>query len=484
MANSVRQQSYGNIFSVGTPYIDQLSNRIYADQKQREAYQQQQNKLLDDEFARNLTGIRDADIPELTKAYGDFKQARMQTLNKPSISPDQQLDVLRKKAGIYEIINKSKQQREWETAQGKQIITDKKRMYADDAHQQLINRINTPLSKINTDNDANLLYKYYVPKLDKQIKDAKGTEQEVPVKLGQSKTDPLKDDTEIYKAGNAPDKFANKLLEGVMSTNEGRNFSGLYNNKYDDAQLEDLKNRYAAKVNDPKFIKVYGEPKPLPATDTELGKAVGIRTMEEFADMDIKPTKLKGEINDARATANRQKFAREEHTRSLNAAIERQRIGFNHTDEKDAKKQVENNQWIDGFIDDGIEKSKNYPLIDGKRTVPLDVVSGKAFQKGQIPASALQISDDGQTFTPVYPTYDASGNPTSEPNPSLTQPMDRNGIKLALGYKTLTKKDLGNTMKSAKSDEVQVQIGGKIYKIPKSNLPKMDADKVKYKLIQ
>lgn len=483
MPNQIRFP-YGDAFLVNTPHIDQLGNRIYQQEQQRRVYQQQQDKMLDDEFSKNLTGIRDSDIGDLTKAYGEFKQARMQTLNKPNISPEQQMDVLRKKANVYDIINQSKTQREWETAQGKQIMQDKKGMYADDAHQQLINRMKTPVTKINPENDSKLLYPYSMPDLAKELKIARGDEKEVPILLGQNPKDKFKDDKEIYKVGNNPNQFYNSLLQGVVAGNKGRNFTGIVNQKYNDAELEDLRTKYYAKVNDPKFIQVYGKPEPFPesANNTDLGKAVAIETMENVVNAPLNPKKV-SELNQERVKADAHEFARQQQARSINAAIQRQRIGFDHTDTKDAKKQEENNQWIDSFIDDGIEKSKNYPLIDGVRTVPLDVVSGSALKKGQIPAVALSISENGQTFTPIYPTYE-NGNPTATPNPALSQPMDRSGIKLGLGYKTVSKKELGNVMNSGSDKDIKIQIGGKIYKVPKSNLSKLDSDKVKYKVIE
>lgn len=158
-----------------------------------------------------------------------------------------------------------------------------------------------------------------------------------------------------------------------------------------------------------------------------------------------------------------QQFSRQEQQRSFDHAVAMQKVGFDHTDAKSEKEQTQNNQWIDGFINDGVSKSKNYPVINGVRTVPLDPVSSKALAKGQIQPSAMSISDDGNIFTPIYPTYDASGNPTPTPNASLSQPMDRNGIKLALGYKTLSKKDLGNAMKQETTPEQSYNVKGKTY---------------------
>lgn len=302
--------AFGDIFLVNTPNIDQLGQHLYQQELLKKQQQAKDNDLLDNEFSRNLTGIRDADIPDLTKAYGEFKQARMGTLNKRNISPDEQLDVLRKKANVYDIINQSKTNKDWETAQGKQIMTDKKGLYADDAHQQLISRMRTPVTKIDTNNDSNLLYKYSMPDLNKELKIAKGDQKEVPILLGQNQTDKFKDDKEIYKVGNNPNQFYNSLLQGVVAGNKGRNFTGIVNQKYNDQELEDLRTKYYAKINDPKFVQIYGKPEPFPesANNTDLGKAVAIETMENVVNTPLAPIKKISEVNQQRKIADSQAF--------------------------------------------------------------------------------------------------------------------------------------------------------------------------------
>lgn len=214
-------------------------------------------------------------------------------------------------------------------------------------------------------------------------------------------------------------------------------------------------------LHDPSFTKM---------VDTDLGAAdvtnplnadfkqhfghdiqtpIDLATAYTFNGLKPQPITQKVQADQMDMMKRRQQFAKEQQARSLNAALQRQSIGFGHTDAKSDKEQKENNEWIGGYIDNAVNKSKNYPLIDGVRTIPLDPLSSKVFAKGQINPSALSISDDGKIFTAIYPTYDVNGNPTSEPNPSLSQPMDREAVKLNLGFKTLTKKELGNTMKAS-----------------------------------
>lgn len=333
----VNRPPFGNAYFIDTPQLDELSNRIYTEERQRERDRQQQNRMMDDEFARNLSGIRDSDIGDLTKAYGDYKIAYQNSMRKRNgVSPEEQLEVLRKKAAIYDVLNQSKQEKQWEDMQAKGIQNDKKGIYADNAHELLINRRRTPISKLNRELDQKLLYPYSVPDLTKELATARGQKRKVEIPLGQSKTDPLKDEFEVYEAGNTPNQFYNSLLNDVVAKNQGRNFSALMNNKYDEQQLENLKNRYYAKINDPKFIAVYGKPEPLPesSNQTDLGRAVAIQTMEEIANLPEPTGKKISVANQSRSMEARQKFAMEQQARAQKNSLSRLYVYANIQDRK------------------------------------------------------------------------------------------------------------------------------------------------------
>jgi hypothetical protein len=415
---------FGNIFEVKSPATDRLTERIYREERQRELYRQQQSRMLDDEFARNMSGIRDSDIGDLTKAYGDYKLSYQNTLKKRGgVSPDEQLAVLRKKAAIYDIINKSKQEKAWEDMQSKQITTDKKGIYADDAAEQLRVRRSKPLGKLNVEEDKKLLYPYSVPDLAKEIKTAEGTEREVPITIGVSKIDPLKDDKEVYKVKNNPSVFAGKLLEQIVATNKTRNFAGIYNNKYDEQELEDLKNKYYAKVNDPKFQAIYGTVDPLPATDTDLGKAVAIRTMEEYANLDLKPTKLISEVNQDRAMTRRQQFAKEQQARAHQNSLSRL---FVYTNIQDRKPETIGRN-IDALIAQHIEdaRANNGEVVTDNAT--FESITGKK----KTGSSVLMFDEANNKYT--YGTKDAT---TGEVKIAGEVPVDLGRIKLTKTYKT------------------------------------------------
>jgi hypothetical protein len=158
--NQKIQGPFGDIYSIGTPYLDKLSDRIYAEQKQKEMQQQRDAKAVDDEFALNMAGIREADIPELTKAYGNWKMANMALIKKGNATPEEQMNVLRKKAAMYEIINPSKSFKKQEEQYGAGI-SKKRYDYIPDAHNNLVGIMRTPISQLKTMGDplGSLLYK-------------------------------------------------------------------------------------------------------------------------------------------------------------------------------------------------------------------------------------------------------------------------------------------------------------------------------------
>lgn len=457
---------YGNDFLVQTPALDQLQNRVYAEQRQRQLYQQQQNQMLDNEFSRNLAGIRDSDIGDLTQKYGDFKIAYQNMLKqKNGVSPQQQLDVLRKKADVYDVINKSKDRKTWEDAQAKQIMTDTKGIYADDAHDQLLQMRRTPVSKIDEAKDGSLLYQYSMPDLDKELKNAQGVSKDVSITLGQSKTDPLKDDKEVYKVGNTPTQFYANLLQGVVAGNKGRNFTGIVNNKYTDEELQDLQNKYDAKINDPKFIAIYGKPEPLPesATKTDLGRAVAIETMENVVNTPLNPTKKISEINLDRKTAQSQEFQLKKQAIGHQNSLENIRVGAAlHGNDPDVI-----NQNIDKIIQTHIENSKG---LNGE--VPMSSETFKALTGETLTKrSVVKIDDDGNysygrreddgtvTNIKTIPYAEAKAALTKAYKAGLSAKYNSGITKPNLEYSDTQEKGIQNFMKANKltrSDAVKI----------------------------
>lgn len=285
---------YGDDWLIKTPALDRMEERLYQERKQREQYLLQQNKSLDDEFARNMSGIRDADIPDLTKAYGEFKLAHQGLMRNRNATPEQQLEVLRKKSAIYDIIGKSKEYKSWLEDQGKLISRDTKGLYAEDAHQQLIDRLKIPTLKTDRDKDEDLLWKFGNTDFTKEEKTAAGTLREIGGKvIGPDPDDPLKDLQAKYKVGNSPVQYFNALGSSITGSKKDKDYQRLVNNHYTDQEVNDITTRFNAKINDPKFKELYGDDAanfPSYAYNDPLGKAMRIKAMEYTNNLPLNET--------------------------------------------------------------------------------------------------------------------------------------------------------------------------------------------------
>lgn len=350
---------YGNAFLVNTPALDQLSNRVYAEQQQRDLQRRQDNKMLDEEFSRNLSGIWDADIPELTKQYSEYKRAWQDLYKKKGGgTPEEQLDVLKKKADMYSTIGRSKEHRQWWEGKVKTIQSDKKGLFKDDAPQQLSSIRGLPSSKVDRDAiENNLLYPYSIPDFDKINKDAVGTLIERRSSPVQSKTDPLKDEVKVYKISNTPNQQFDKLLNTVVSKNLSRNFTGLVLHSMTDNEKQDLINRYETKIQDPKFIEAYGQVQPFSPTalSTDLGQAVALQTMKNILDSPIPEPKIESAINAERKKKRDEDFSLQKQQIGFNNSMKKMREYFARIDASEVeitRKAEEIKTKIDGLKDD------------------------------------------------------------------------------------------------------------------------------------
>lgn len=225
--NPVIHAPYGDAFIVGTPHIDLLSNRLYAEQRQRELQQQKDNAALDEEFTRNMSNMRDADIPDLAKKYGDFKAANMALINKHNVTPLQRMEVMQKKADMYKTINESKGQKLIEEETGKGIMS-KPDSYEDNAHQFLMQTRRIPLTAM-PDEVRNHDYSYKGTDTDfgKIFKDAQGTPKQVY--QNESPVDASGAQTKItpYMYGSTPAQYHDMIIGALAKHGAGRDAAAM-----------------------------------------------------------------------------------------------------------------------------------------------------------------------------------------------------------------------------------------------------------------
>lgn len=223
------QGPFGDIFTPNTAATDRAAQMLYIEQKHREARQQAQNAALDEEFSKNLSGIRDADIPELTKAYGDWKLANQQAMKqKNGVPPEQQLQILKKKADLYSVINSSKQRKQYEDETGKGIVSNPD-VFEDDAQVQLINHRRTPLSLLTATGQDKYDYRYKGTNTDfqKMLSAAAGQVKQSRAKESPVDKDGLQTKVTPVMYGNTPLQFKESLLSSLSLRKSGRDAAAI-----------------------------------------------------------------------------------------------------------------------------------------------------------------------------------------------------------------------------------------------------------------
>ena len=80
MENRPFQIPVGEAFLVKTPYLDKVGETLYKEEQQRQLQRQKEAAALDSEYSKNLTKLRDADIPDYTKKYDEWKNSKINLL--------------------------------------------------------------------------------------------------------------------------------------------------------------------------------------------------------------------------------------------------------------------------------------------------------------------------------------------------------------------------------------------------------------------
>ena len=401
-----RSSPYGDVYTIPTSTVDGIANRLYQEQKIREQQKLQQDKALDDEFAKNVAGVKSADIPDITSAYNEFKQAHINLQKKGNkATPQDQMDVMLKKANAFQAINASKEDKERIKSRLSEIKADKKGIYNPDAHTTLSEMLNTPTLKRKLDEDDDRLkYKYAMPNIDKEILNASGKGQEVPIEVGIDPNDPLKNKKEIYKTINPPNTFYNNLFTGLATRSDNKGFTRTVMDSLTDEEKEKLRIAYEAKIQDPKFKQLYGtvEPFPASAANTELGQAVALKTMEAFVNLPIdKPIRTQS-VNDTEAVMDKRRKEGMEDWRTKNALTYQQslaKIRLNNQNRKDGL-PTEETGYLSDEVADEVGENQTVELGGRQREVKViytDKVDPKRLAiinaKGQVKAIPIKQAD-------------------------------------------------------------------------------------------
>ena len=444
----------GNAFLVNTPNLDQLGQRLYMEGRQRELNNQRNVEMLDNEFSKNVSNIRDADVDDLTKAYQDYKagtQALMKV--KGGVSPQQQMEVLRKKAEMYKLINTSKAEREREELIGKRYST-KPDDFNDDAAELLIAGRNLPVSKktnyttkegkvIDLTNPENLLYQ---DKINWQpiLQKAAGTQTVKGKPVVKALPGGLEDEVTTYKASNNPIDFYSALVGSMNTPRASQSLATRF--PFTPEEAIDIATRFEKRKGDEDFKNVYGEVKfPESSNATEGTRIAKLLTMKHYLDAPI-TSETKKVKNLAAVTADRQKFAQEQQARAASNSLKRLYIYAGIQNNKPLS-PLDIAQGASNLIDAHIQSAKNnggelllddatYEAITGKKKTRNSYIT--ITESGEYKYGTKDETGKVATLTPV--NYDLAKTKIVKEYPKISA-ASQGGDKTPIR----TPKDIKNT---------------------------------------
>lgn len=254
MAN--QQGAYGDIFLVNTPAIDQLSTRMYQEQKIREARQQQENAALDNQLRSELGKVRSVDTPDIVNAYSQAKDLKKRLLFDKSIQHNPleynkvQQDYNKAYSNIFTLANASSEMKDFQKQQSAEYAKNPNG-FDDNAGTMLSTAINTPLSQLRNHpqygdltNPNTYSYKGSNTNWADHLQKAIGTPKQV---YADTKTLDGGFQTQItpYTYGNSPSEVKNYLL-GVMATHQAGRDAAYQWDHLPESEIENTIKQYQA----------------------------------------------------------------------------------------------------------------------------------------------------------------------------------------------------------------------------------------------
>jgi hypothetical protein len=464
-------QPFGDIYTPNTSHTDRLSQQLYAEEKQREAKEAAMQEALDNEFSKNLTGIRDIDTDDLTKAYGDFKIANKAAMRqRDGVSPKQQMELLKKKAAMYDIINKSKTQKGLEDDVLKGLAGKDRDNYEDNSYEILKQSRATPLSKLG--NLYGYDYSYKGTNTDFQKIDNLAIGQPKQVYAKEDLVDESGIQTKItpYMFGNTPSQYYEGMLGALAQHGVARDAAILIG-KVPNELLSKTQDEYL-KIPIEKWEKMgVGKKQDLTITPNDSKAQIFAKHKAQLYALNNEPK----EGVPTYRTNEAKKIDKEFTNRKILDAInfrqqqELKAIDLRNSKELDrsraeskSKGDYADNLWVDNYldiVDAGAEPiAKGWTNLFGKDTYGdvKKISPTNALYEYLGKPQSIKLKDGKYIIEYERLQVDNEGKPTGayEIDPTRSGTFTRDDIKLSMGVKAVGKKNLPNEMnynKGAKS---------------------------------
>jgi len=500
------RKPYGDIYSVPTSAIDALSARLYAEHQKQQQQQALELKGLDDMFMRNVSQIRDEDVPDFSNAYEQYKLSKIGLMKGGLKGKDRiaaEMDAQRKLAETWKILNDSKQAKSALSDITKRIGS-KPDDHFEIAPTMVANTNGVPtkafalLTRPDPDGTIDektgqikmmpynpLDYNNYVDRGN-----VKSWQEPIKKAVGQlSERNVLSEDIKDQdgsvlgknvtpiKATESPANYYNSLASAMSGTGRSRHFSNTFKGAYGEEEAQRIIDAYNDNVeNNPLWKQAWGEegikisPEALlsPATRT-----LALNTMA-YALTHQPQVGTPRKVMDDVAMLNKKRKEGMEDWKNKEKIRQANRMElFNMKEAAKNAGEDADDLWYDSYLNKISEDAKNlgerqvYTYQDGRKMsgykVPLDPLLNKSIGFDEKNKGYLLLTDDGK-FVPVFYKTDENYEPIKKNGayivePTRTNVLSQDAMKLALGGKTGVKQLNKEMGKPSKQQKVTVKKG-------------------------
>jgi hypothetical protein len=488
ITNAGGGQAWGNIFTVRTPYIDQLGQHIYQQDQLRQLQQQKESDALDNQFSKEAANIRDADVNDYADMFNQYKQAKigLMKMNPNNIDSkayiQAQLDANRKLAAMSQFGNESIANKAALKEVNTQYGKDTKGIYDRNAGNMISKATSLPSSQWNTlgfDPTDNESYKYKANP-DKWNKVLTGAIGKQPSKIEYDEklpaTEGLGTAHKTITGMSSPAQVSQTLT--TQSINNPGEFLRTYESQFPPERVAQITQDYNDKIaNNPDSpeYKLYGEngvKLPQNGTLTEQQALANTLAMNYMLTHRANVTSVKNDYNKVGVMNKQQGFQQAQQARNFNQQDYLAGLRNNYSkslyDYKQAKSAGEQdnvlNKYIDNSYNAGSTRLNGTNVtginIDGKhyegKVIDLPVSVKKEFVNynpdGTVKSfpDAYYLTNDKKTIIPL--SLGAKVSTGGYQIHSESKPQDIQVLKAALSKSLLTKKTTGNEVTGGEDD--------------------------------
>jgi hypothetical protein len=465
---------WGGIVKAATPFTDQVTASLLAQQADRRKYQQETTIKADELMNKELANVRSVDMGQVVDSYGKWKNISMQMLN-PKVQADPRLYTqlqVQKNAALGQTmaaINQSAQLNQ----QAKELVAERKakpNLYGDDFGERLAAMNTTPMDKLKTHpkygdltNPDTFRYAGSQTDFGKLETAAAGKMQPVAGAEKVEKISDLQTRRTPTEFGNTPaqyfENYRGQLAQHIPGKDAAANWDALTD------QQKALVDQQYAQISPEKWQQMTGSNKPqviAPADPNNPAEQWAAYRAKVYA-INAVPRAGTPKVETNEAAKLEVQFDQRKALEALKEGNREKLASMRHQWHQMDTKQKDD--IMNGVVQGMIEQAKaggpvEYKTAEGKvsrqYTIPASTILKKEFavpdDKGHpIPVDAFRLSEDGQSVTPIFLKPGQTGN-TRAVDADISKPMTigefkARAAKAMFGVKE-SAKETGTTIKT------------------------------------